>query len=148
MWKVKHFSELSNDELLDIMHLRNEVFVVEQKRLYQEIDKMDKKALHLFKLDEDHDLVAYARIFLGDDGETVSFGRVVTSKKVRGQGVGQELVKHILDAIRHYYPGHLIEIEAQTYVQQFYEKYGFQTRGKAFIFSLTPHIKMVHQPLN
>lgn len=147
MWFVKAFSELNNDELYDIMQLRSRVFVVEQKRLYQDLDANDKKALHLFKTDDKGAIVAYARIFLEGDGKTVTFGRVVTSPNVRGQGVGQDLLNHVMEVISEHFPGQPIEIEAQTYVQKFYEKADFHAQGHAFIYKLTPHIKMVHQPL-
>lgn len=147
MWQIKKFNELSTDELYDIMRLRNSIFVVEQKRLYQELDDVDKRALHLFKIDDEGEIVAYVRIFLEDDGQTVSFGRVATSQKVRGQGIGGQLLDRIMDAIRTYFPQHPIEIEAQEYVQNFYKKAGFKTQGDVFIFSHTPHIKMVHEPL-
>ena len=71
----------------------------------------------------------------------------MTSKKVRGQGVGKELINHILDTIRQYFPNHPIEIEAQTHVKKFYEKAGFHAQGEEFIYSFTPHIKMLHDPL-
>ena len=147
MWHIKKFNELSTDELYDIIRLRNSIFVVEQKRLYQDLDSVDKRAPHLFKTDSEGEIVAYARIFLEDDGQTVSFGRVATSWKVRGQGIGDQLLDRIMDTIRTYFPQHPIEIEAQEYVQNFYKKAGFKTQGGVFIFSHTPHIKMVHEPL-
>lgn len=147
MWQLKTFDELSNDELFAIMQLRNQVFVVEQQRLYQELDQNDKRALHLFQVDADGDIVAYARIFTEVDGRTVTFGRVVTSKKVRGQGVGKELLNQIMITIGQRFPERPIEIEAQAYVRDFYAQAGFQAQGKEFIYSLTPHIKMTHAPL-
>ena len=88
MWKVKQFNELSVNELYKIMYLRVATFVVEQDRVYQEVDKDDLKAIHVFKEDHDGEIIAYARIFpVGKD--TVTFGRVVTSQRVRGyQQVG------------------------------------------------------------
>ena len=42
---VKHFSELSAQELFEIYKLRVSVFVVEQKCYYQEVDDADKTAV-------------------------------------------------------------------------------------------------------
>ncbi|HJA46275.1 MAG TPA: GNAT family N-acetyltransferase [Candidatus Limosilactobacillus excrementigallinarum] len=146
VWRVKNFNELTVSELYQIMLLRAKVFVVDQKRIYQDPDNRDQQAIHIFKQDQDGEVVAYARVFLADE-QTVTFGRVVTSNKVRGQGIGGQLLDKIMEVIQKNYPGKLIEIEAQEQVQGFYEPAGFVSEGEPFIYKSTPHIKMVHQPL-
>lgn len=143
MWKVKHFQELSTIELYKIMYLRTATFIVEQQRIHQEIDKHDLQAIHVFK-EDDGEVVAYARVFLLND-DTVTFGRVVTSKKVRGQGVGKELLDQLMATIAQVFPGKQIEIEAQAQVQGYYERAGFVAEGDEFILASTPHIKMTHE---
>ena len=44
---VKHFSELTAQELYEIYRLRVSVFVVEQKCCYQEVDDADENAYHV-----------------------------------------------------------------------------------------------------
>ena len=46
--KIKRFGELSNSELYAIMKLRVDVFVVEQRCAYAELDGRDQAALHVF----------------------------------------------------------------------------------------------------
>ena len=58
---VKHFSELTAQELYEIYRLRVSVFVVEQKCCYQEVDDADKDAYHVWLRDEDG-IEAYARV--------------------------------------------------------------------------------------
>jgi ElaA protein len=147
MWKAKKFDDLTNDEIYKIMFLRVATFVVEQKRIYQEVDANDRQAIHVFKEDENGQIVAYARIFLINNGQEVTFGRVVTSKAVRGQGVGRELLQQIMGVIAANFPGKVISIEAQLQVKGYYEKGGFVTQGQPFIFESTPHIKMIHEAL-
>ncbi|MBB1079201.1 GNAT family N-acetyltransferase [Limosilactobacillus sp. STM2_1] len=147
MWEIKNFNELTVPELYQIMVLRAKVFVVAQQRVYQDPDNRDQQAIHLFKHDQDGKVIAYARVFLINDQQTVTFGRVVTSNKVRGQGIGGQLLDKIMEVIRDNYPGKLIEIEAQEQVQGFYERANFVSEGEPFIYKSTPHIKMVHQPL-
>lgn len=146
MWKVKKFNELSVNELYKIMYLRVATFVVEQDRVYQEIDQDDLKAIHVFKEDHDGEIVAYGRI-LPVDNDTVTFGRVVTSQKVRGKGVGKELLQEIMQAIKEYFPNKKIEIHAQVQVKGYYQQAGLSTEGDEFIFESTPHIKMVHDKI-
>ena len=57
---IKHFNELSCEELFDIYKARVEVFVVEQQCPYQEVDDADKVAYHIWLQDEDG-IQAYAR---------------------------------------------------------------------------------------
>lgn len=143
---MKKFNELTTEEFYQIMYLRTATFVVEQQRIYQEVDANDRRAIHIFKEGSNGEVVAYARIFLINQ-ETVTFGRVVTSKKIRGQGIGRELLKQIMQAITNDFPNKTIAIEAQVQVQGYYEKAGFVAKGTPFIFESTPHIKMVHQAL-
>lgn len=146
-WKIKHFNELTTDELYKIYFLRTSTFVVGQKRIYQEVDEKDPQSIHIFNIDKDNEIIAYARVYLIDNGSKVSFGRVVTSLKVRGQGMGRELIDKIIEAIQTYFPNKLIEIEAQKQVEGYYQKFGFSSQGKPFIFESTPHIVMTHPAL-
>ena len=64
---VKHYSELTADELYDILHVRVLVFVVEQKCPYEEVDGRDRlldevhKALRALQLDVLVHLVGHRR---------------------------------------------------------------------------------------
>ncbi|MQS88898.1 GNAT family N-acetyltransferase [Companilactobacillus mishanensis] len=140
MWEVKQFKDLTKDEIFQMYKLRSEVFVVEQDRLYQDVDDIDLTAYHLLNL-EDNILKAYARIFPEDDH--ISFGRVVVSKQKRGTGLGGKLVTKILETIKNEFPNQNIEIHAEDYVQHFYEKFGFKRIGEVIIFNNSPHVKMV-----
>lgn len=143
MWHTKKFDELTSTEIFQIYELRTSVFVVEQKRIYQEVDRNDLKAIHVFKTNPAGAMIAYARIFV-DQGH-VTFGRVVTRDEYRGQGLGNELMEKIIEAIHANYPGMPIEIEAQAQVEGFYAKFLFEPIGTPFIFESTPHVKMVHK---
>ncbi|PMD68167.1 GNAT family N-acetyltransferase [Companilactobacillus nuruki] len=141
MWKIKTFTELSTKELYDILYLRTKVFVVEQERVYQEVDSHDLESIHIFDV-IDGKIVAYARVFAQNDN--VTFGRVLTDPKYRGHGLGNELMEHILQTIRESFPKQEVEIEAQVQVEGFYQKFNFESHGKPFLFNQTPHLKMTH----
>ena len=49
---IRHFRDLTADELLDLAKLRISVFVVEQKCPYQEMDEYDRDAWHIWFADE------------------------------------------------------------------------------------------------
>ena len=90
MWQRRPFDDLSTMKLFEIYKLRGEVFTVEQKRIHNDIDDNDLKAIHVY--DElDGQIAAYARVFLKQPG-LVTFGRVVTAPNFRGKGLGNELI--------------------------------------------------------
>ncbi|MCY9807389.1 GNAT family N-acetyltransferase [Lentilactobacillus senioris] len=144
MWSQKKFLELTSSDFYDIIKLRTDIFVVEQKRIYHEVDEEDKKAVHLYYRDDvTGQLWAYARIFREDDGQ-LTFGRVVTAPAARGKGLGNQLLDHILAYCQAKCPGETIKIEAQQQVVGFYEKHGFVAQGEPFIFNNTPHVLMTY----
>ena len=46
-WQIKHYTDLSLNELHDIIRLRLQAFVVEQDCPYQDLDGKDKKCYQL-----------------------------------------------------------------------------------------------------
>ena len=83
---VKHFSNLTVEELFEIYKLRVSVFVVEQNCPYQEIDDADKVAYHVFLKDE-AGIQAYVRVLpQGATFPEASIGRVIAKKRRCGLG--------------------------------------------------------------
>ena len=50
---IKKFNELSIEEMYEILKLRVNIFVVEQKCPYEELDGKDDKCIHLFYKEND-----------------------------------------------------------------------------------------------
>lgn len=139
----KRFEDLSLKELYQILALRNEVFVVEQNCPYQDIDGKDQEAIHhLYKTDEE--LVAYLRII---PGRKVRIGRVVVAQPHRNKGIARKIMLTAFEEIARIYPGKDINLQAQTYLQQFYEDLGFSAVSEAYLEDDIPHVDMVKQPL-
>lgn len=136
-------SELDTLEFYKILKLRIDTFVVEQERIYHELDEKDLTAVHIFHVNEQEEVDAYARVFV-EDGKVV-FGRLVTAPSARGKGLGNRLVEEILILCEKKWPGKMIEIEAQEQVVGLYEKFGFVSQGGPFIFESRPHIKMIYK---
>lgn len=142
---VKHYSELTADELYDILHVRVLVFVVEQKCPYEEVDGRDRQAYHVFLRDETG-IKAYLRVLnRGVSFEEVSIGRVLTTERRRGDARVEDLVA--VAAAREKYGADAIRIEAQTYARKLYEDHGFRQDGEEFLEDDIPHIPMIwHAP--
>lgn len=143
MWFRKKLTELNPIEFYQILKLRIDTFVVEQERIYHELDAKDLEAVHVFHTNEGGEIDAYARVFV--EGEHLVFGRVVTAQSKRGQGLGGKLIREILQLCSEKWPGKEIKIEAQEQVVGLYKKYGFEEVGRSFIFESTPHVTMVYK---
>ena len=142
-WQIKAFDELTARELYTIFQLRLEVFSVEQNAAYQDADGKDLKSFHISGFNEQGDLIAYARILpAGMAYDEVSIGRVVTSPKARGTGVGRELFKNALDFALKQYGNVPIRISAQSYLIKFYSGFGFETVGEEYLEDSLPHTEM------
>lgn len=141
MWAFKKLDEMSNLELFKCLRLRIDTFVVEQDRLYHELDDVDPYAYHIFHLDETGQVDTYARVY--PQGDKVSFGRVVTASTKRKSGLGRPLMEQILLACEKVAKDKEIEIESQVQVVGFYEKFCFRSVGEVFTYNKTPHQKMI-----
>ena len=137
---VKHFSELTTEELLEIYKLRVSVFVVEQKSPYQEVDDADRVAYHLWLKDEDG-IAAYARALpQGATIPTASIGRVIAVK--RRCGLGSKIVEAAIHVAKTKFHANQLTIEAQVYARSLYEKHGFRQTSEEFLDAGVPHIQM------
>jgi ElaA protein len=141
--QTKSFSELTKNELYEILQLRSEVFVVEQNCVYQDIDFKDQKAWHVIGIKNDK-IVAYTRIFKpGDYFLEASIGRVVVKQNERKYGFGYEIIVASIKAIETIFKETTIKISAQTYLIKFYNSHGFQQIGDEYLEDDIPHIAMI-----
>lgn len=143
-WKCSNFEQLSLTELYAIMVLRQEVFVVEQNCPYLDADDRDQVSYHLMGFDEMNHLVAYARLIPKGISykDAVSIGRVVSSSKIRGQGIGRVLMEQALVQVERVFNTTFVILSAQAYLKKFYESLGFQAIGEGYLEDGIPHIKM------
>ena len=142
---IKNFSELSTEEIYNILKLRSEVFVVEQNCVYQDIDEKDQKATHLF-IEKNNEIIAYTRIFKKGDyyEENPSIGRVVVSKKERGKNLGKEIMLNSIEFIKKEMEGRKIELSAQKYLDKFYKDLDFYSEGEDYLEDGIPHQRMFY----
>ncbi len=141
-WNCKPFNELKPSELYAILQLRNEVFVVEQNCVFQDADNKDIYAFHLMGWSGEQ-LVAYTRLLPKEISyKHASIGRVVTSPKARGAGLGKELMRESIDTLYNIWGKQPIYIGAQLYLKTFYESLGFQQTSAIYLEDGIEHIEM------
>ena len=143
--EVKKFDELNTTTLYDILHLRSEIFVVEQDCVYQDLDGKDQKALHVIGK-KNNKVVAYTRVFKsGDYFKNSSIGRVVVAKDQRQYGYGKVIMIASIRAVKEHLNEDTIMISAQTYLKKFYNGLGFKEYGEEYLEDGIPHVAMMRK---
>lgn len=138
---VKPFAELTNTELYEIIKARFNVFYLEQRIYYPDLDDEDYHALHFF-IQNERMVVAYARIFppLSEDRKHVwHAGRVLTTR--RGKGLGKTVMQAVEEYARKQ-GGAILQVNAQVQASTFYLHLNFHQTTDIFLEAGIPHIGM------
>jgi ElaA protein len=135
--RVASFRDLDTTTLYAILKLRTDVFVVEQKCAYPELDGRDAEpgTRHVW-LSRGDDIAAYLRIL--DDGQVQRVGRVVVAPDSRGAGYAGRLMTSALTVIGN----RTSVLEAQAYLVRFYAKFGYVQTGPEYVEDGIPHVPM------
>lgn len=130
--------ELDPRTLYRILALRSQVFVVEQDCAYLDLDGRDAEpgARQLW-IERDGTVLATLRV-LADDAATVRIGRVATVPEARGGGLAAQLMTRALALAG----DREIVLDAQTYLHDWYARFGFVRDGADFVEDGIPHVPM------
>lgn len=143
-WHERAFAELSVLELYEIVMLREQVFVVEQRCVYLDADGHDPGCRHVFATDRLGAIVAYARLVPAGVtfGDACSIGRVIVAPAARGGQLGRALMQRAIAAcgpVR-------IALAAQAHLEPFYASLGFARTGEPYDEDGIPHVDMLRTP--
>jgi len=143
--EFKHFNELTNRELYDMLQLRAEIFVVEQTCIYNDLDGLDKEATHIIvKNDGKNEIIAASRLLKpGTRFPDFSIGRVVVKQNMRSTGLGIRMMDEAKKFMMEQWNAKIIKVSAQKYLQKFYENLGFSVKTEEYIEDGIPHVGMV-----
>jgi ElaA protein len=141
-WTIRTLDELSARELYELIRLRVDVFVVEQKCPYAELDGLDLNAHHVLGHDEEGRLMACARILPPEHGGLPHIGRVVVHPALRGKGLAHELMTNALDALHRIHGSRRSELAAQAHLEAFYAAHGYERTGADYDLDGIPHVDM------
>lgn len=120
----------------DAKSIREQVFIVEQHIAPDdEWDELDAVSTH-FVLYQDQQALATARL-LADN----SIGRVAVLKSARGQGLGETLMRYVMDYAKQ--QGRLsVHLSSQVHAMAFYQRLGFIAEGTEYLDCNIPHMRM------
>jgi len=124
----------------DAFEIRRAVFIDEQGvTTAQEFDGLDDEAVH-FVAYRDEEPVGTAGLRFPEAG-VAKVERVAVREHARGEGVGQRLVR-TLEAEARDQECATVVLHAQTTVEEFYEKLGYETVSDVFVEDGIEHVKM------
>ncbi len=127
------------DAYKEELKIRENVFVIEQGISPDiELDADDKRAIHVLAREEGK-AVGCGRIVINDQYGKI--GRVAVLSSRRGQGIGKEVCKKLIDIARERGLSK-VGLHAQLDVVEFYRSIGFQPIGKVFQEAGIEHMKM------
>jgi len=135
--RVASFRDLEATTLYAILKLRSDVFVVEQKCFYADLDGRDTEpgTRHVW-LARGDEIAAYLRIL--DDGDVERIGRVVVAPAARGAGLAGRLMAEALTVIGH----RTSVLDAQAHLAGLYGKFGYEQTGPEYLEDGIPHVPM------
>ena len=139
---IKTFHELDKEELYKLIQLRIEVFVVEQDCPYQDLDNLDIQGRHIW-IEEEGTILSYLRLNPpGIRFNEPSLGRIVTKDTVRSRGLAEIIINKALEIIDNDYRMPT-RISAQTYLEDYYSRFGFVKCSEEYMEDNIPHIEML-----
>lgn len=147
-WRCLPFGALQPATLYSLLRLRSEVFVVEQRCVFQDMDGAEADCMHLLGEQAGSDggpvLAAYARLVpAGLKFAEASIGRVVSDPALRGTGVGHVLMAQAVQTLLSLWGPQPIRIGAQAHLQAFYRRHGFETAGPLYDEDGIDHVEML-----
>lgn len=129
-------------DLQDAFDVRRAVFIDEQGVPEDlEMDGKDGKAVHVVVYDQGAEVpvgTARLRRLRSDVGKAE---RVAVRRRYRGQGLGRLLMDRIEEEARAADCGRMV-VHAQTTVEGFYERLGYETVGEEFEEAGIAHVEM------
>ena len=129
----------NKDEFKDVLDIRNKVFVIEQMVPPSlETDEFEDISKHVIAL-YNNKPIGCGRI--RPIGNKIKLERLAVLKNYRSKGIGRQLMNFMIDYAKKQKPEEIF-MHAQHYLKDFYEKFGFRTRGEVFDEAGMPHIEM------
>ena len=134
-------ADLDANTLYSLLKLRVDVFVVEQKCAYPELDGRDlePRARHYWLGGAGHPepLLGCARL-LKEPGGGYRIGRFCTAPSVRGHALGKQLMDAVMAEVG---DGDCVA-DAQSHLVDFYRGYGFVAEGEPYDDAGIEHVRM------
>ena len=143
--KLQAFTELTTEELYEILKLRAEVFVVEQNCPYQDLDDKDQSSYHLF-LEDNGQIIAVLRILPENIAyKEMAIGRLIVKKSYRGKGISRKMMARAMEFITEDLGKEKIRLSGQAYLSDFYQSLGFEKVSEMYLEDGIEHFEFLYE---
>ncbi|WP_020649720.1 GNAT family N-acetyltransferase [Solimonas variicoloris] len=143
-WRWHAWRDLDIDTLYECLRLRVDIFVVEQKCPYPELDGLDPHCEHLTVREPGGALLGYLRLLPpGLKVDEPALGRLVVAAAARGQGLARAMVSEGIRACHARYPQQDIYISGQQHLEDFYASLGFKVSSQPYLDDGIWHVDML-----
>ena len=123
--------------------IRYQVFMIEQQIPPElEIDGFDETSAHALMIEQGN-AIATARLTVKDDGSSV-LARISVVEAYRGMGIASKMIKSLMKYAKNAGVSS-IKIHAHGYLQNYYEKFGFEFMQEVEIVGAHQLIEMQHR---
>lgn len=134
---VVAFDDLDARTAYLLWQLRERVFVVEQECAYLDLDGRDlEPATRHVYVDVADVPVAYLRVL--EDPDEMRIGRVLVDPARRRTGLAEQLMTAALGVVGE----RPCRLDAQSYLVDWYRRFGFEPCGEEFLEDGIPHVPM------
>ena len=141
------FDELSALALYELLRFRQQIFVVEQRSPYPDLDGLDQAGSASVAARRWRSRGLFAAAAAGRDHIADSDWPVAIAAGHRRRGLGRKLMAEALSFCRQHYSGQPIGLSAQLQLARFYESFGFITVGQPYEDFGVAHVEMEHSEL-
>lgn len=140
-----HAHDIELTTLYRLLQLRSQVFVVEQRSLYLDLDGKDllPATTHLWATESDggSELLGYVRVLTESAGtaDGAVIGRVCVAPTARARGLGATLMTAAHEVVG---DTSAVVLHAQTHLEGWYGRFGYVRSGPDFDDAGVPHLPM------
>jgi ElaA protein len=136
--QIAHALQMDPGTLYRVLKLRVDVFVVEQRCPYPELDGRDlEPGTRQLWVERDGEVLVTLRL-LTESGRQARIGRVATAPAARSQGLARRLMLRALELAG----DQDVVLDAQTYLEAWYTQFGFGRVGPDYVEDGIPHVPM------
>lgn len=141
-YEIKAFEALTNQELYDVIKLREEIFVLEQNCVYVDCDGYDPVCRHMLVKDQEQIVGTLRIVPAGTKYVDLSIGRVVVDQAYRRQGIADSMMQEALRFIRDHESVSTVVLSAQVAIKGLYERSGFKVISDVYLEDGIDHVRM------
>ena len=138
-----HLRDIDPAPVYLLAKLRQDVFTMEQKATDPDLDGRDlEDGTTLMWIEVDGVPAAHIRVLTEADG-TLRIGRLAVAAAHRRDGCGGRIMRAALDLTEQIAADAEVHIDAQAYLERWYQGMGYETVGPMFLEAGIEHVPMV-----